>query len=102
MSWQLLLTIALGMVAAMIATRFKVPSGSILGPMVVIGGLQLSEIVPLAHMTSEWRFVALVVIGMVVGTAFTRAAVLLMVQTIRVAALGVLAVVLFGLAAAQL
>lgn len=97
MSPQILLTIVLGMAAAWGATRLKMPSGSILGPMIVIGGLQLTELLPLAPLSAEWRFIALASIGAVVGTAFTRGAISLMVSTVRLAAFGVVLLVLTGL-----
>lgn len=97
MSLNILLTLVLGFAASWGATRLKVPSGSILGPMIVIGGLQLSETLPLAPLGAEWRFIALCTIGAVVGTAFNRGAIALMVRSIRLAAIGVFLLIFAGL-----
>jgi membrane AbrB-like protein len=97
MSLEVLLTLALGFAASWGATRLKMPSGSILGPMIVVGGLQLSEALPLAPLGAELRFIALCTIGAVVGTAFNRGAIALMVRSIRLAAIGVFLLVFSGL-----
>jgi len=97
MSLEVLLTLVLGFAASWGATRLKMPSGSILGPMIVVGGLQLSEALPMAPLGAEWRFVALCTIGAVVGTAFNRGAIALMFRSIRLAAIGVFLLVFTGL-----
>ena len=97
MSPNVLLTLVLGFAASWGATKLKLPSGSILGPMIVVGGLQLTETLPLATLGSELRFIALCLIGAVVGTAFNRGAIALMVRTVRLAALGVVLLVCTGL-----
>lgn len=93
-------TLAVGLASAWLATRLKLPSGSILGPMLVVGGLQLTELFPTTRLGFEWRFVALALIGTVVGTTFTRAGVAFMVRTVRLASIGVLLLVLSGVLAA--
>jgi membrane AbrB-like protein len=97
MNLDVLLTLALGFAASWGATKLKIPSGSILGPMIVVGGLQLSEALPMATLGAEWRFIALCTIGAVVGTAFNRGAIALMVRSIRLAAIGVFLLVFAGL-----
>jgi uncharacterized protein len=97
MNHQVALTIALGLAASWAAVRIKVPSGSILGPMIVVGGLQLTEALPLTSLGAEWRFIALCLVGAVVGTAFNRGAIALMIRSVRLAAIGVVMVVAAGL-----
>jgi uncharacterized membrane protein AbrB (regulator of aidB expression) len=63
MSLEVLLTLLLGFASSWGATKLKMPSGSILGPMIVVGGLQLSEALPLVPLGVEWRFIALCIIG---------------------------------------
>lgn len=90
------LTLAVGVVAGLLAIRLKMPSGSILGPMIAVGALQILGL-PLVTMGAEWRFAALMLVGTAVGTAFTRGAVALMLHTVRLSAIGVVLLIVAGL-----
>jgi membrane AbrB-like protein len=69
--WRTLVTVLLGISAGLLAERLRVPTGDLIGPILVVGGINLLAAGP-GPLNEGFRDVALVLIGISVGAQVSR------------------------------
>lgn len=93
---RLAATLLVGCAGGLLAFRLRIPAGGLIGSMIAVGGLNLLG-VPLAHLGSEYRNAAQILVGATVAGTLTPAVAALLARLIGPAMLAMVVLIALGL-----
>ena len=92
---RLALTLALGFAGAQLAVWVKMPAGAVLGPMLLVGALNILG-APLLQLGAPYRYAAQILVGGMMAASITPATARAMLRLVGPAALGVILLITLG------